>query len=184
MSTSSRPTAARASAGFTLLEIMVTLAVVGLAIIPMLTVRENSAHMAYRSSHMMQALTYAERLLAERMTDPEIVKDQIGFIEEDPAYRYEISIEDFDLATGRVEEEDDDPNSPYSINAPFAPADAGVPPGIEEEEEMNDPNLVRRVKLTVFYPGLDEEEEEKVVLEGYIPRATEKDPGSLLDENR
>ncbi|MHC4846026.1 MAG: type IV pilus modification PilV family protein [Planctomycetota bacterium] len=184
MSISNRPIAKRSNAGFTLLEIMVTLAVVGLAILPVLTVREDSAHMAYRSSRMMQALTYAERLLAERMTDPEVLKDRVGFIEDDPAFRYEISIEDFDLATGRVEEEDDDPNSPYSINSPFAPADAGVPPGMEDEEEMNDPNLVRRVKLTIFYPGLDEELEEKVVLEGYIPRATEKDPGSLLDGNR
>lgn len=166
--------------GFTLLEIMVTLALVGLLIVPLLTVRETAAHIAFRSTHLMKALAFGQELLAERMTDPEIIKDQIGFIEDNPAFRYELSIENFDLATGRVEEEDIDPNNPYSINSPFAPSDAGVPP-TPDEDELNDPNLVRRVKLTIFFPSLDDDEEEKVVLEGYIPRATENDPGSLLD---
>jgi prepilin-type N-terminal cleavage/methylation domain-containing protein len=182
MSTSDRRPEQRSSAGFTLLEVMVTLAVVGLTIIPLLTVRENASLMAYRSSHMMKALAYAEQLLAEHMTNPEIIKEQIGYIENDTAFRYELSIENFDLATGRVEEEDDDPNNPYSISSPFAPDDAGVPPGMEQEEELADPNLVRRVKLTIFYPGFDDEEEQ-VMLEGYIPRASEKDPGSLLNGN-
>ena len=180
MSTSTRPR--RAAAGFTLLEIMVTLAVVGIAIMSALTVREESSHDAYRSTHLMMALTYAQDLLADRMTDPEVLKDQVGIIEEDPAYHYQLSIEKFDLSTGRVDEDDGgDPNDPLSINSQFAPPDAGVPPGAtDDQEDLSDPNLVRRIKVTVTYPGLEDGQEGKVVIEGFIPRATEKEPGTLL----
>src|SRR5258708_5785745 len=109
MSISVRPAAepARArtsAAGFTLIEVMCALAIFALLILPMLTVRQSASNMAYKSGHMMTALAYGERLLAERMTNPDKVKQLQGVIEDDRDYRYELTLEDFDLSTGRVDE--------------------------------------------------------------------------------
>jgi hypothetical protein len=138
--------------------------------------------MAFRSGHMLLAMTYAQQLLADRITDPETLKERAGVIEEDPVYRYEISIENFDLSTGRTEEEEEaakeaSGTSVFGTESAFAPPDAG---GTEEQPDENEAYKVRRVKVTVFYPALEGETEEKLSLEGYVPRAIDPEEDSLL----
>jgi prepilin-type N-terminal cleavage/methylation domain-containing protein len=169
--------------GFTLIEVMVTLALVALAILPLLELRQRASNMAFRSGHMLQAMTYAQQLLADRATDPELVKDRQGVIEEDPVYRYEITVENFDLSTGRVENQSDVDNAAnggtnFTNQSAFAPSDAGAPPADTSDE--NDAYKVRRVKVTVYYPALEGDTEEKVELEGFTPRAIDPDADTLL----
>jgi prepilin-type N-terminal cleavage/methylation domain-containing protein len=171
--------------GFTLIEIMVTLALVGLTLLPLLELRQTASNMAYKSGHMLQAMTYGQRLLAERLTDPERLKERQGVIEEDPAYRYEISLEDFDLSTGRVEEEEDEQgefseDTSFSTDSAFTPGDAAT--NVDESME-NEAYKVRRVKVTIYYPALAGDEEERFVLEGYVPRAIDPEAESLLKGN-
>jgi len=170
-------------AGFTLIEIMVTLALVALALLPLLELRQRATNMAFRSGHMLQAMTYAQQLLADRMTDPETMKERAGVIEDDPVYRFEISIENYDLSTGRTEEEDDaqgksSGSTAFSTESAFTPSDAGT--NIDESEDENQAYKVRRVKVTVFYPALEGESEEQVALEGFVPPAIDPEAESLL----
>jgi prepilin-type N-terminal cleavage/methylation domain-containing protein len=169
----------RARAGFTLLEILVTLAVVSLAIVSLLGVRDASWNMAYRSGHMMRAASYAEELLAQHLINPETLDEYQGVVEDDPIYRYELTIEDYDLSTGRVEEPEDQDGfsqaSNFSSTSAFTPPDAYTP---EDDEAADDPYRVRRFRVRISYPSLSGDGDDEYVLEGYAPRATEQEPGA------
>jgi len=173
----------RAAAGFTLIEIMCALGIFALLVLPMLVVRQSASNMAYRSNRMLTAMGYADKLLAERMNDPERVNQLMGIIETDPVYHWELTLEDYDLSTGRVDEPQNDGTN-FSTDTNFsktsgfaAPGDAGVP---APEEDDLPAYKVRRYKLTVWYPSGRDETEDKIVLEGYIPRATDLEATSLL----
>jgi hypothetical protein len=165
---------------------MVTLALVGLTLLPLLELRQTSQNMAYRSGHMLQAMTHCQRLLAERLTDPETLKERLGVVEDDPFYRYEISIEDFDLSTGRVEEEGEAAPGEYAdgtaftTESAFVPNDAATTP---PESKANPAYKVRRVKVKILYPSLEDGVEETYALEGYVPRAVDPEAESLLKGN-
>jgi len=164
----------RAEGGFTLLEVLVTLAIVAAAIVPLLVVRDATWNIAYRSGHMLRAAAYAQVILASRMTDPDDVKDYQAAIEDDPAFSYELTIESYDLSTGRVDEPGDDAastTSNFSIGSAQLPADAQAAPAEKDEDLYNDPQHVRRFKLKVRYPGLDADKPGEYLLEGYLPMA-------------
>lgn len=167
--------ARRGCRGFTLLEVLVTLAIVAASIVPLLVVRDATWNIAYRSGHMLKAAAYAEAILASRMTNPDEVKDYQAVIEDDPAFSYELTIESFDLSTGRADSEDEnaDPNSSFSAPA-FLPADAQPAPE-DAVDVYKDPQHVRRFKLKISYPGLDEDKKGEYLLEGYLPMA-KKEP--------
>jgi len=178
----------RASSGFTLLEIMVTVAVVGLCILPLLQVREQSSVIAYKSGHLMRALAYGEKMLTERLLDPDKTKDEAGVIEEDPVYAYVLTVEDYDLSTGRVVEEEDDENgfqqdTNFSTTSNFT---SGVPqdaaPTAEDVAAKDSQHRVRRIKLTISWPSLEDDAREEYLLEGFLPPVVEQDEqGSLLE---
>ena len=189
MSTSADRRAAfarRAAAGFTLLEIMVCVAVVGLCILPLLEVREQSSRMAYKSGHMLLALSYGDKILSERMLDPDKAKDETGVIEEDPAFGYTLTVEDYDLSTGRVVEEKDDANA-FSTTTSFSTTSqftTGVPqdavPGPDDVAAADTQHRVRRVKISITWPALEGEERDELLLEGFLPRViTEKDKAAM-----
>jgi prepilin-type N-terminal cleavage/methylation domain-containing protein len=165
----------RGCRGFTLLEVLVTLAIVAAAIVPLLVVRDATWNIAYRSGHMLKAAAYAEAILAARMTNPDDVKDYQAVIEDDPAFSYELTIEGFDLSTGRADSEDEtDPNSNFSVDPAFLPQDAHPAPE-DAVDVYKDPQHVRRFKLKISYPGLEEDKKGEYLLEGYLPMA-KKEP--------
>ena len=180
-----RPPAPRvppANAGFTLLEVMATLAIVALLIVPILQERETASNMAFRSGHMMMALAYSQQLLADRTLDRDPAKELQGVVETDPDYRWELTIEEFDLSTGRVVEPEDQQGftqgTNFSTTSGFnVPGDAGVPPDGSEQDSAH---RVRRYKLTMYYPSLDDEQEGRLVLEGFLPLVVEEDTTGLL----
>ena len=176
------PRASPGCAGFTLLEVMATLAIVALLIVPILQERETASNMAFRSGHMMMALSYSNQLLADRTLDRDPAKELQGVVETDPAYHWELTLEEFDLSTGRVVEPEDQQGfsqgTAFSTTSAFnVPGDAGVPPDVSEQDSAH---RVRRYKLTMFYPSLDEEEEGRLVLEGFLPLVVEQDATGLL----
>jgi prepilin-type N-terminal cleavage/methylation domain-containing protein len=170
-----------AASGFTLLEIMVCVAIVGLCILPLLEVREQSMRMAYKSGHMLHALAYGDRILAQRMLDVDKAKDEAGLIEEDPSFGYTLTVEDYDLSTGRVVEEKDD-QAGFSTTTGFSTTSAfttGVPqdaaPGPDDVAAADTQHRVRRVKLTITWPALDGDQREELVLEQFIPPVIDED---------
>ncbi|MHC5211740.1 MAG: type II secretion system protein [Planctomycetota bacterium] len=173
---SSARAAAANCAGFTLLEVMVTLAVVVTAIVPMLFARDKAWNIALRTSNMMKAATYAEEILADHLLDPDDRKEWPGVYENDPMFRYEITLETYDLSTGRVESDGTQDGyaseSGFSSSSAFAPPDALDAPTKTSTEDPDDPHRVRRYRVVITFPGYeDEESEEEFVLEGYAPVA-------------
>ena len=168
-----RRPARRACGGFTLLEVLVTLAIVALAYVQLLVISEAASNVAYRSGHMLKAADFAEKILAEHMTNPDDLKQYQAVVEENPAFHYELTIESYDLATGRVDDPGDEAGSAssnFSTESAFLPADAQAAP--EEEQDLyDDPQHVRRFRLKVSYPSLDAEKEAEYLLEGYLPMA-------------
>jgi hypothetical protein len=164
---------------------MVTVALVGICILPLLELRESSSQMAYRSGHQLHALAYAERLLEERLLDPDEVKEEIGVIEDDPVYSWVLTLEDYDLSTGRVVEDEEEQgfsqSSSFSQTSGFtagAPGDALVPE--DEVADEDSQHRVRRFKLAVRWPSLDGDAPDELLLEGFLPPAREPDePGAL-----
>jgi len=156
----SAPPPTRKPRGFTLLEIMLTITLVGVTIIPLLLIRERTVRQSYRAHHLNTARTLARELLSE-LEFHELDQMQ-GEFDGYPGFSYSIEVEEVDLVTGEEEEDED---NPYSTSGNYQPADKYDPEN-DEEEEMDYP--VRRVTLTLKYPNLkesasDEPEELKIV---------------------
>jgi prepilin-type N-terminal cleavage/methylation domain-containing protein len=189
ISASRRPT----QRGFTLLEIMVTVALVGLCILPMLETRQKASDLAYKSGHMMRALAYGQRILTDRMLLSQRVKDETGLVEDDPVYEYQLTVEVYDLSTGRVVEEKDDASTfststQFSTTSKFtngqAPADSGPQ---TDDPEKDKAHQVRRVKVTISWPSLEGDQPEHLVLEGFLPltddQLDQQDPNNPNNPN-
>lgn len=175
------PAAGAAQRGFTLLEIMCVVGLLGVVILPILGVREQSSQRAYRSSHMIVALNYAEQILADAMVMTDERDELVGQIEDDPQYTYTLTLKEFDLSTGMHQDEDlDDEFYQDDSDAALAyqPGDSGTTPE-EEDEERDNPHRVRRFSIEVRWPkwsvpdGEDEQSDaafDSVLLEGFLPR--------------
>jgi len=154
---------------------MVTVALVGVVVLPLLEVREQSSAMAYKSGHLLRAQAHAQRLLTQRLLDPDRAKDEAGIVEEDPVFHYLVTLEDYDLSTGRVVEEQDEAGFTQSTNFSEDSAFAGgLPgdalPGPDELSEADSQHRVRRLRLTLSWPSLDSDAPDQLVLEGFLPR--------------
>ncbi len=171
----------RTSRGFTLLEIMATVAIVGLSAGFILTAREGAANHAFRAYHMMEAIRLAEHHLAEWTLNPDLVEAQQGLFQIDGdtvgegIYSYEITVEIFDLSTGRpLDDEDGNPlDDPLAANYGDSSGPTSLFGGSEDTEEEDDPYLVRRIQMTVYYPNPVDEEPEELILERFLPLVDE-----------
>ena len=136
--------------GFTLMEIMVTLAVVAIAMTLVLQNREQAMMNSYQARWANLARSLARELLSE-LEFHEL--DQLnGRWDKYDLIEYEIEVDEEDLLTGEEEDDEDEyEGTSFDTRGDNAPADL-VDPNAEEEEEDNYP--VRRVKLTVYYPDV------------------------------
>ncbi len=168
-----------AQAGFTLLEIMVTVMLLGIVILPILQIREDATNRAIRSKYMLLALHHAQELIATHGREVEQIDAFEGRFEELPEFRYELTLQDWDLATGRPEDEEDQDPFANDFGA-IAPSDAEA----ADEEMRSDPHRVRRFSVKVYFPdSKKEDEEEHVALEGFLPRVWEENSDLLGNNN-
>ncbi len=145
--------------GFTLLEIMMTITLVGVTIIPMLLIRERSTRQAYQAHHYNTVRMLARELLSE--LEFRELDTMAGEIDGYPGFSYTIEVQEVDLVTGEEEEDEDDPyGKGYGNSGGYTPADAIDPD--DEDEEMDYP--VRLVTLTLKYPNLKDDAEESAEL--------------------
>jgi prepilin-type N-terminal cleavage/methylation domain-containing protein len=174
--------------GFTLLEIMVTVALLGTLILPILQVREVCTRKAYKASQLIKGLSHAEQLFADCVFELRELEDQEGQIESDPLFTYSMTLKEYDLSTGLNvydDEVDDDVFSDYEEG--LLPGDAGIPPD-DEDEERASPHRIRRYKISVFWPSWDppsaddddEDSFDELTIEGFLPRVFEEEED---DEN-
>lgn len=171
----------RPARGFTLLEIMVSVAVLGM-LIPLLRLREQASARVERALNLLEATSHAETLLARRLRDVQPVDGEEGYVEDDPHFRYQLTLENFDLSTGRSEEEEEDWQEQQDslFGAGTVPPDAAVAESAEEDKA--NPHLVRRFELRLLWPHEEEADAEReLVLEGFLPRIWEDSSTRLLN---
>lgn len=152
--------------GFTLLEVLVAVALIGISIIPMLAVRERSQNQAYQARNANLARALACEILSE--IEFHGIDRNGGPIDGYPGFEFEVEIHEEDLLTGESAEDDKDPygKKPNASGQPnYVPGDAMLPPDAEKEYP------VRIVRLTLRYPSLqpDAEEPESLVIETIFP---------------
>lgn len=177
--TSGRPVSS--SRGFTLLEVMATLAIIGGVMVIVLESRESALSNFYVARNANIARSLARELMSElSFKEPD---DLRGGFDGYEGFEFEIEITREDLVSGETDEESD--NDPYSTgrdwkerdkgtgssgssnSGGFTPADSLIP---DDEEQPEYP--VRRIKVTVFYPNLrggDDADPLKLVLETIMP---------------
>lgn len=175
-------TRANSSRGFTLLEIMVTIAVVAFALVPMLLIRERTTVESMTARNFNIARTLARELLTE--LEFHELDSNSGSFENHPLFEYDIEVEEVDLVTGEEDEDDryDDKQDNAEDGSVFTPGDAMFP----EDEEDNRIYPVRRVKLTLTYPNLRPDsalERNELVIETILPPLPE-DESEFTGRNR
>ena len=164
------PSADRRAGGFTLLEVMLTVLIVGITITAFLGVRGRASNLAQRSANHLKALRYAEEIMTDAILSTDLHNEQNGVVEDDAMFRWLLTVEEFDLSTGRAEDDEADVAGGYGeFESAFVPADAGG----EEEDDDENLHLVRRIQVIMTYPGTDEEHDEELTLENYVPRISE-----------
>ena len=152
--------------GFTLLEVMVAMAILAVSIIPMLLLRENSYHRAMETKRMRVL-----RELAQRELDTIALNvrygDGSGQFEDwsDIRYEYKVTLYDFGAGMGTGEDE----SGFDSFSGSSSPNDSVF---ADENQDSYGPMVMRHVELTLYYTAPDEsgeEMEEKYVVETYLP---------------
>lgn len=157
----------RADRGFTLLEIMLTITLVGVTVMPILLIRERSIRQAYQAHHFNTVRMLARELLSE--LEFHELDQMAGNFDGYPGFSYTIEVQDVDLVTGEEEEDDEDNAFGNRNQGGYKPADA-IDPNEDDEEELDYP--ARRVTLTLKYPNLkndDSEESAELKIETIFP---------------
>ncbi len=169
-------------AGFTLLEIMVSLLIVGSVALIFLQVQGQSSDKAFIAEKSLMAMRYVDEIIAEHMLDPELYDEAQMIVEDDPMFVYVLTVEEFDLATGRKEDEDET-NLDGGFTAEFQSGFNNDYGGDEDEDEEDQPHLVRRIHIEMFYPSLGEDPA-RLEIETFIPRVTERQDDDGFDFGR
>lgn len=159
------------------MEVMAAVFMLGVLLLPLLTIRERATGRVERAHSRFRAIVHAENILTQHLRDPQEVLQGGGEVEDDPYFRYELTIEDWDASTSlpEVDEEDDE----SSLFDEITPGDAGVPPE-DEDEVLFSLHEVRRFEVEVFWPHHEKaDQEESLRLEGFIPRVPD-DRGAVF----
>lgn len=157
--------------GFTLLEILFTIVIVGVPVVMMLLIRERATRQSMQAYHYNVARMLARELLTE-LEFHELDRYE-GPFDGFPGFSYQIEVEDVDLVTGEGEKEGDEDSE-----AAYTPVDAIDPE--EGTEQLDYP--VRRVKLTLRYPNLrdpDAKEPLELRIQTILPPLPKEDESAL-----
>lgn len=173
--------------GFTLLEIMITIAVLGFAIMPMLLIREQSETRYYQARYANVARELGRELMSE--IEFRGIDHDSGQFDGYPGFSWQLEIQEMDLVTGKGEtddqkrerEEKEEKKNKGKNNSLYQPADATIGKDGEEEEDEDEVYPVRRVTLTILYPDLTAENDvpAKLVLETILPMLPDEDDEGL-----
>ncbi len=149
--------------GFTLLEVMVSVAILAVAVVPMLLLREESFQKALYSKSIRVARELAQRQLTQIAL--EVLEDEgAGNFEDWPDYRYEYKVTLYDFSGG-MSEYDGEYGDSYLDDTPSDSV-------FDDEEEEIGPMVMRHVEIRIFFPSVKQEEEDmdnEYVIDTYIP---------------
>jgi len=153
----------RRTGGFTLLEVMVSVSILALAVVPMLLTRERCYDMALSNKVARTLKELAQQQLAYISLNV-IRGESAGEVEGAPGFRYEYDVTIYDFGSGLEEDEEEDNES--RLDTTNAPRDAVYS---DEDVDAVGPLMARHVVLKVFAPeGIDENIEE-FLIDTYLP---------------
>lgn len=152
--------------GFTLLEVMVSVAVLAIGIVPILFLRENSYMKAMNTKAQRIAQQLAQQLISEIALEVR-VDEGSGEFEgwSDFHYEYTVTLYDFGSSMGNEDYFGDD-GDPYF--------DKNFNDNVYLDEELQEfgPMMMRHLELIITYPtyvGEDAGEESEYIIDTYIP---------------
>jgi len=157
--------------GFTLMEIMAAVFMLGVLLLPLLTIKERATSRVERAHARLRALVHAEDMISAARRDPKEHLEEEGRIDGDEWYRYEFTLENWDASTSFADpDEDEDGNS--TLFPENAPADAAIP--ATDAQEETDPHKVRRFQIEIFWPHFEHpDQEDSLRFDGFLPRVAE-----------
>jgi prepilin-type N-terminal cleavage/methylation domain-containing protein len=152
--------------GFTLLEVMVSVAILALSIVPILILREDSFTKAMTTKAERTAQQLAQQLISQLALE-ERVGEGGGEFEDWPDFRFEYTVTVYDFGTGMGDEDYyDEYGDPYYDQQPDD--------SVLFDEDLTDcgPLMTRHVEVIVYYPtfvGEDNLEEKEYIIDTYLP---------------
>ena len=165
-SPASRGAPAGKARGFTLLEVMVAMAILAVTIIPMLLLREHSFNRALETKRMRVLRELARRELDVIALNVRYGQGSGQFEDwSDIRYEYKVTLYDFGAGMGTGDGEGGFDDS-FSGSAP------GDAVYAEEDPDSYGPMVMRHVELTLYYVAPDEageEREQKYMVDTYLP---------------
>lgn len=161
----------RGQQGFTLMEIMAAVFMLGVLLLPLLTIKERATSRVERAHARLKALVHVENMISAARRDPVERFEEEGRVEGDEWYRYQITIENWDASTSFADPDEDELGN-STLFPDNAPGDAAIPPG--EAEEETDPHKLRRFQIEIFWPHFEHpEQEDSLRFDGFLPRVAE-----------
>jgi|GEM_PF-3473121 len=159
---------ARHRRGFTLLEVMVSVAILGLAVVPMLLTRERCYDIAFDTKISRSLHELAHHQLAQ-IAMTVFRGEGAAEIEGYPGFFYEYSVSIYDFRSGLEEDDEYNNNDRYNegrLDTADAPRDAVF---ADEDVDEVGPLMARHVVLKVFASEEICDERREYVIDTYIP---------------
>ena len=153
-----------ARGGFTLLEVMVSVAILAVAIVPMLFLREDS----YRKALFTKAVRVAHELAQRQLSVIALevrTGEGAGNFEDWPDYQFEYKVSLYDFSGSMSDKDEEDPYGWYDGSDP---SDSVFADG---ELKEYGPMVMRHVELKIVYPSFEGEEAEmsEYIVDTYMP---------------
>jgi prepilin-type N-terminal cleavage/methylation domain-containing protein len=171
---------ARPAQGFTLLEVMVAVAILAVSIVPMLYLREDSFAKAMNTKAERTAQQLAQDLLSQIALEVR-TGSQTGEFEGWTDYQYEYTVTIYDFGSSFGDEDFYDEDDRYFRDDP---EDSVY---FDDEMENYGPMVMRHVELIVTYPSFTDEggDGNEYIIDTYMPLLlTEEQYERRFDEER
>ena len=152
------------SNGFTLLEVMVAVAVLAVSVVPLLLIRERCYDRAIHTQSLRVARQLAEELLTTITLEVRSGENS-GAFEDWDSYTYEYKVTLYDFSGSYIPDEEND----FEGSDPYDPNDSVF---VNEEDDTFGPMVTRHVEITVFYPSVKTDETDvmnEYVIDTYLP---------------
>jgi prepilin-type N-terminal cleavage/methylation domain-containing protein len=151
--------------GFTLLEVMVSVAILAIAVVPMLLTRERCYDMAYDTKIQRMLQDLAQQKLAD-IALTVIDGDEAGEIEGAPGFSYSYEVTIYDFQSGLDSEEEDEEERDSRLDTFNAPGDAVF--ADNDFDQVHD-LMARHVILKIYAPDEGDGKMEEYVIDTYLP---------------
>ncbi len=161
---------------FTLLEVMVSVAVLALAVVPMLLTREYCYDSATETKILCLQQELAKRQLSYIALNV-IRGEGAGDFEDYPDFTYEYEVTIYDFQAGLEEDEENDDGAFNTT----APGDAVY---VDNDLDNVGSHMARHIILRVYAPDQDDGQEAEYVIDTYVPLLLTREQYNKMQDDK